>query len=288
MYVAKVNLSGRKVITMGKNREKKNDENAKDTINIRERESFFQKIRDIALEHVVGIIFAALGLCVSIIGYLFVNVTYSLPNQISTLNSKVDSLEKSAEKLSDSIEKMSEEIVNNNKELQKSFNKSINDAKEDLRKENESFRDGIYATLGVINVKPTSYSATKLNYSTTDLETGYSQGPSLVPNGIVGEDSKTGKEYNAKSLVNKKILVPYKEDGQEVYFLGQYNADYHWDGNCTINVYRKNRLVLITNANYNDGKLQDYRQVLEGKSNTWIISNTRQWKVLPSFSIQIT
>ena len=72
--------------------------------------------------------------------------------------------------------------------------------------------------------------------------------------------------------------MPYKENGQEVYFLGQYNAEYHWDGNCIINVYRKNRLVLVTNANYDNGKLQDYRQVLEGKGSTWIISNRKAHK----------
>lgn len=275
MYAAKIDLVGRKVITMGK---KKKNNNADDTTNSSKKESVFQKIWDKVLEHVIGVIFTVLTLCVTTLVYLFLNVTFSIPNQISILNSKLDGLEKSTEELSDSIEKISEEIVNNNKELQKSFNESISDAKEDLRKENEAFRDGIYATLGIVNVKPTSYSATKLNYSTTDLETGHSQGPSLKPDGIIGEDFETGEEYKAKSLVNKKILVPYKENGQEVYFLGQYNAEYHWDGNCIINVYRKNRLVLVTNANYDNGKLQDYRQVLEGKGSTWIISNRKAHK----------
>lgn len=275
MYAAKIDLVGRKVITMGK---KKKNNNADDTTNSSKKESVLQKIWDKVLEHVIGVIFTVLTLCVTTLVYLFLNVTFSIPNQISILNSKLDGLEKSTEELSDSIEKISEEIVNNNKELQKSFDESISDAKEDLRKENEAFRDGIYTTLGIVNVKPTLYSATQLNYSTTDLEAGHSQGPSLKPDGIIGEDSETGEEYKAKSLVNKKILVPYKENGQEVYFLGQYNAEYHWDGNCIINVYRKNRLVLVTNANYDNGKLQDYRQVLEGKGSTWIISNRKAHK----------
>ena len=198
MYAAKIDLVGRKVITMGK---KKKNNNADDTTNSSKKESVFQKIWDKVLEHVIGVIFTVLTLCVTTLVYLFLNVTFSIPNQISILNSKLDGLEKSTEELSDSIEKISEEIVNNNKELQKSFNESISDAKEDLRKENEAFRDGIYATLGIVNVKPTSYSATQLNYSTTDLETGHSQGPSLKPDGIIGEDFETGEEYKASKIV---------------------------------------------------------------------------------------
>lgn len=91
MYAAKIDLVGRKVITMGK---KKKNNNADDTTNSSKKESVLQKIWDKVLEHVIGVIFTVLTLCVTTLVYLFLNVTFSIPNQISILNSKLDGLEK--------------------------------------------------------------------------------------------------------------------------------------------------------------------------------------------------
>lgn len=100
---------------------------------------------------------------------------------------------------------------------------------------------------------------------------------------IIAEDRETGEEKKAKNLIGKNILLPYKENGQEIFFLGQYNKKYHWEGNCTINVYKNNKLILITEAVYEDGNLVSYKQVLEDKiksGNVWIVSNrVRKGKV---------
>lgn len=91
---------------------------------------------------------------------------------------------------------------------------------------------------------------------------------------IIAEDSASHRKYTRRSLQKKQILVPYMEDGQEVYFLGQFNEKGHWDGKCTINVYIDNKLYLINDAEYNDGKLVKYNQVLDNDK-TWIIAKRK-------------
>jgi hypothetical protein len=97
---------------------------------------------------------------------------------------------------------------------------------------------------------------------------------------VLVTDRKTGKNKTTKSLIGKGILLPYKgTDGEEVYFLGQFNTKYHLDGKCITNVYKNNKLILITEAVYADGNLISYKQVLESHSqksgDVWIIANRK-------------
>ena len=79
-----------------------------------------------------------------------------------------------------------------------------------------------------------------------------------------------GNKYVAEDLVNQKILLTYKEDGKTVYFYGQYNENYHWDGYCITNAYNSNgTLYGICESNYDDGTRLDYKTVLSTGSNQW-------------------
>ena len=286
MYSAEINLYLREKLMMEKkNMVETHDETDKEIT----RNSFFNliytKLKEKSAEIIIMCFITIITAGISV----FISVEFIIPGDISEVNSRVNGLENNLKKVSDgmtnSLEGIKneikekndslEEIIKNNKDELK---EDIKEAKKDIREENDAFKAGINTKLGIISIKATTFSVSKLNYSTTDLESGYSSGPLLKANGIVGSDSKTGKKYKTKNLINKKILVPYTENGQEVYFLGQYNENYHWDGNCTINVYKKNKLVLITNANYDDGELKNYRQVLEGTNNTWIVSNRKSHK----------
>ena len=93
---------------------------------------------------------------------------------------------------------------------------------------------------------------------------------------IVAVDTITNKEYSAKDLENKRCVISYEENGQNVYFYGMYNEDMHWDGECLINVYSGGNLVMITQAVYDDGKLLSYGQVFSysttGGSCVWTIA----------------
>ncbi len=97
--------------------------------------------------------------------------------------------------------------------------------------------------------------------------------------GTIGTD-KEGKDYKLDEINGRRVLFPYIENGQEVYFLGQFNENGQWDGNCIINVYNNKKLVIITNALFSDGELGRYQQVISDEKDLqdiWIVADrTRQ------------
>lgn len=44
----------------------------------------------------------------------------------------------------------------------------------------------------------------------------------------IGTDAD-GKVYMANDLIDMRVILFYKEEDKEVFFLGQYNENYHWD-----------------------------------------------------------
>lgn len=108
---------------------------------------------------------------------------------------------------------------------------------------------------------------TSLDYNTakdTIVSTGLSADTEAFKN-------KDGVSYTANELINKRLLVTWEENGQTVYFLGQYNEDYNWDGNCILNVYKDDELIVITDAIYDGGKLLQYCQILND-DDRWVTS----------------
>ena len=86
---------------------------------------------------------------------------------------------------------------------------------------------------------------------------------------------ENGQLYYADDLVDKTVLLTYMEGNNSVYFLGQYNASYHWDGLCITNVYYPDGTLFgICESNFDDGKRLDYKSIcLSDSSETeWIFS----------------
>lgn len=69
------------------------------------------------------------------------------------------------------------------------------------------------------------------------------------------------EKYTAEELSQKKLLLSYIQNEQEVYFYGQYSKNNKWDGDCIINIYYNNNLIFATEASYNDGILEKYQQL---------------------------
>lgn len=109
------------------------------------------------------------------------------------------------------------------------------------------------------------------------VESSYElENPTWDAEDIIASDLISGEEYSAGFLAGKKLLVPYTNNGQEVVFFGQYNENYHWDKDCIINVYANDELILIMDAEYDDGKLVTYQQVLNETLQTgqdvWVVT----------------
>ena len=78
---------------------------------------------------------------------------------------------------------------------------------------------------------------------------------------IIAKNIYTGEECTLEQLSKERLLIPYEDDGKEVYFYGQYDENNNWDGRCIVNVYNNNILELITVAEYDSGVMVEYEQV---------------------------
>lgn len=77
---------------------------------------------------------------------------------------------------------------------------------------------------------------------------------------IVASDENDVENITADELKDQKSLFLYKEDAQEIVFYGGFSENNRWDGDCILNVYLGDKLQIITEAEYDDGKLIRYRQ----------------------------
>lgn len=91
---------------------------------------------------------------------------------------------------------------------------------------------------------------------------------------IIADDDQ-GNTYTAADLINEKILFGYEDNGQEIIFYGQYDSSNKWNGNCLLNVYQNNRLIMINEVEFDHGKMLSYNQILSDVSkdnrDVWIV-----------------
>lgn len=100
--------------------------------------------------------------------------------------------------------------------------------------------------------------------------------PTQVTN-PVGYAEGTQEEYNIDQLAEQKLLLNYMDGEQQVFFYGQFDVEGYWNGNCIINAYENERLVLIIDANYDHGELLEFKQafpyVTMAQNAVWLISD---------------
>lgn len=222
------------------------------------------------------------SLIVSLIGVgvmVFLNAKIVLPNEISRLETKIDGLNSL---LSERIGDLDARIDTINGRID-----NLNGSIDTINGRLGNLENIVSAETGnPVKQKYKAYDLTSEGLNAMPMVTSvenHSTNAGLNCSNdalILATDRKTGKRKTTKSLIGKGILLPYKEkDGEEVYFLGQFNKKYHWDGKCITNVYKNNRLILITEAVYADGNLISYKQVLESHNpksgDVWIVADRK-------------
>lgn len=137
----------------------------------------------------------------------------------------------------------------------------------DLQQDVESLKSS-----RISNLVPSDYT---LQYLTVSKENNYCLSSLPVQSGVILANNKYTKEgFTGEELAGEQVLLPYKQNGQEVYFYGQVNEFGQWDGDCLVNVYKDNELIIITDANYSNGKINNYEQAfVDENRNIWYISN---------------
>lgn len=86
-------------------------------------------------------------------------------------------------------------------------------------------------------------------------------------------DLETNQNYTISQLRNVSIITYYIENGNEIYFYGQYNENDCWNGLCILNVYKNNELVTIFEGIYNNGDLCSYKRVSCDNAEGWEVAD---------------
>lgn len=97
-----------------------------------------------------------------------------------------------------------------------------------------------------------------IEVNTIDNTVSYSNAPLIIGRKSIFYDLE-GVKYVSEDLIGETILLTYTEEDKEVYFLGQYNENYHWNGYCVTNAYNSDgTLYGLCESNFIDGERQDY------------------------------
>lgn len=184
----------------------------------------------------------------TVIGGLLVSfliTTFSLPNKFSYIEKNTDIL----------LSKVTE-IDNINARLQ-TLESDIKNLKDDTDKLDNRLYE-------INKFTPTANTINSLELSYNDSDIAVLPSPTWNSKDVIVTDLETKTDITAEELVNKTLLLPYMdmENEQEVYFLGQFNENNHWDGHCIINIYENDYLIFIMDAVYDDGTIQFYKQML--------------------------
>lgn len=112
--------------------------------------------------------------------------------------------------------------------------------------------NGVVFPPTVVNSENQEWKLSIVNNDVTTVTSGITSATKI------GTDAD-GKVYMANDLIDTRVILFYKEEDKEVFFLGQYNENYHWDGYCMTNVYNADgSLFGISESNFVDGERRDY------------------------------
>lgn len=129
----------------------------------------------------------------------------------------IKSLQKDNHNLSEKVEDLNSEY------------KEVNNSIEDINQQ-------ISFLKGALHIYPTEDGLKMVGSASNQSNNGTNARPSVSRTTVIGRDDK-GNNYIAEDLINKTIIMEYEDDDKEVYFLGRYNENYHWEGFCLTNSY---------------------------------------------------
>lgn len=235
-----------KIVKMPK-KNKKNNEN--------------KKVIQISLGGVIGIV-VTIGIAAIGATWMIASNFGDVKGSIISLNTQIGSINTELNNAKTERTKMHDYLYNDD---------GVQDQLGDIASDINEIKDLLNITAIIASPDLSSIIDT-ISIEPNDKNTSYA---SLVSTTCIGTDSD-GKAYIAEDLIDEKILLTYTEDDKEVYFLGQYNENYHWDGYCVTNAYYLDgTLYGICESNFDDGKRLDYKSLCESESNAheWIYSD---------------
>lgn len=214
-------------------------------------------------------------------------VAISVPNRFTRMEDDVAELIVNVNKLNENIGKINldsefEQIGLHFDSMERSFEDIYNNIEkvenriERMENRIERIEDKVFE-VAILLASDTSASAINTLYDSVRTE-NFKVETVFSKSDVIGTVMGTDIKYMSEQLVNQKILLTYLDNGDEVFFSGQFNENNHWDGKCVINVYNNGELKIITEAEYDDGEMINYEQVLldeEADGKRWFISERK-------------
>ena len=204
-------------------------------------------------------IIAAFGVVVGIVAF-FMN----MQNSINMLKKDLDEVVDKVNPMYDHIY-IDENSINNQLA---NLNNNVNNLQGQLITISEALNVKVISVTETSTISAIDETIIECRSETHSLQT-------LLSNTPVGTDIY-GELYYSDDLINETMLLTYTEGDKEVYFLGQYNEDYHWDGYCVTNTYNLDgTLYGICESNFDDGHRLDYKSfyLSEDDSQKWVYSD---------------
>jgi len=164
------------------------------------------------------------------------------------------------------VEKEFEELSKSIKEQTETIDSMANDINDQI----SGIQEQVYILAGadpeIIGLKISDTYKESVIKCVGTLDSCVKTDASILYASVVAYDSE-GNEYTVKDVAQKKLLLPYKEQGKDCFFYGQLDEYGNWDGECVINIYDDQKLALITEALYDSGNLITFRQAFPNVRN---------------------
>lgn len=208
-----------------------------------------------------------------------VSFLYKMDNKIDMLQNDVKNI---TNNIGTNTSNFNEKIDNINKDID-DINKDIDDINTQLSEmykylyEDDGVKDQLGEINKILNLKAINITDDEMisildRVSVEENDSNITASP-FSKDTCIGTDSE-GNTYIAADLINETILLTYRENDKDIFFLGQYDENYYWNGYCVTNAYYLDgTLYGICESNFANGKRLDYKSFCISEFDTWILSN---------------
>ena len=170
------------------------------------------------------------GIVIGIISSVVFAILSALFSNAAKLPVRMDNIEKNVKDLNSRIDT-----------VESKFDQKIDETKSDIRGDIEGVGDDITRLenliLPFLHLKPSAEVQQQITYAYGEVNRVEQSGGLVLTSASVVAYNDHGAEYTANQLSDIKLLLPYHEGKQNVFFYGQFDEENRWDGDCLVNIY---------------------------------------------------
>lgn len=205
------------------------------------------------------------SIILTLLGYIFAVKTVN-DNIASLFINMSNNLDLSFNELENQITEVQTSISNHNEQINE-LETNLNSEIENSQKQYNELKSEIKNNINIFVLNSDILGSIQSAFS-TDLNVFSSSGIQQFDNQSdeLLEDLITGQVYTVGDFKNETLVLHYIQNGEDVFFKGQYDENGYWDENCIINRYSNGKLVMIMDAIYDSGVLISYEQVFTYKT----------------------